>query len=117
MRQSQYFAVFTTIGFNEWKIAIEKRIETVKVNVVISVNAQMLALYHSIGRDILQKQKQDGRGAQVIKQLSNDEKFVQVPLAQITWCHHISLIPKEKILPNGHSTLWKLLVTVGIATR
>ena len=28
------------------------------------------------------------------------ETFVQVPLAQITWYHHISLLPKVKSLPE-----------------
>jgi hypothetical protein len=29
------------------------------------------------------------------------ETFVQVPLAQITWYHHISLLPKVKSLPES----------------
>lgn len=138
-------------GYNEWRNAIEKRIETAKVNAAIGVNAQLLALYHSIGKDILQKQEQFGWGTQVVQQLSKDltrkfpddrgysernlremkrfaetypefpiwqvplaelnknefwqvrlaklsqdDEFVQVPLAQITWYHHISLISKVK---------------------
>ena len=30
--------------------------------------------------------------------VSADGKFVQVPLAQITWYHHISMLPKVKDL-------------------
>ena len=111
-----------------------------------------LTLYWNIGKSILQKQKQEGWGKQVIEQLSkdlisrypddhgyskrnlgymksfsmqypdfpflqvplakmenipigqvaldqfkeDDKGFVQVPLAQITWYHHISLLSKVK---------------------
>ncbi len=111
-----------------------------------------LTLYWNIGKSILQKQKQEGWGKQVIEQLSKDlisrypddrgyskrnlgymksfsmqypdfpflqvplaklrelpilqatlaklesegKDFVQVPLAQISWYHHISLLPKVK---------------------
>lgn len=98
-----------------------------------------LTLYWNIGKSILQKQKQEGWGKQVIEQLSKDlisrypddrgyskrnlgymksfsmqypdfpflqvplaklesegKDFVQVPLAQISWYHHISLLSKVK---------------------
>lgn len=153
--------------YAQWRTKIVSLIEQAKLQAVLNVNKEMLALYWKIGNDILQKQGQLGWGAQVIKQLSIDlrhrfpdddgysernlkymrqfaaeypdfpfvqvplaqletdevwryalstnettpiwqmplarienanEQFVQVPLAQITWYHHISLIPKVKSL-------------------
>lgn len=103
---------------------IETRIERAKLQAILKVNSDLLSLYWSIGNDILEKQRKLGWGAQVIDRLSSDLShkfpddrgfsvrnlkymrmfaeaypdfpFVQVPLAQITWYHHISLIPKVK---------------------
>ena len=38
----------------------------------------------------------------IVLTLQNYGQFVQVPLAQITWYHHISLIPKVKDLTIKH---------------
>lgn len=153
--------------YSHWRDEIISIIERSKLQAVLNVNKEMLALYWSIGNDILRKQEELGWGAQVIKQLSNDlhyhfpeddgysernlkymrqfaaeypdfpfvqvplaqlekdeiwqvaladnqktpiwqvplakiekdgQTFVQVPLAQITWYHHISLLPKVKSL-------------------
>ena len=87
---------------------------------------QWLQHYWWLGSDIISKQKEQGWGAKVIDQLSVDLQkrygsdsgysirnlkymcqfadeypdfpFVQVPLAQITWYHHISMLPKIKDL-------------------
>ena len=153
--------------YPHWRDEIISLIERSKLQAVLNVNKEMLALYWKIGCDILRKQKELGWGTQVIKQLSqdlryrfpeddgysernlgymkqfaaeypdfpflqvplaklkeddfwlvalaenantpilqvplaklekDDETFVQVPLTQITWYHHISLIPKVKSL-------------------
>lgn len=138
-------------GYDSWRSSIEHRIEQAKLQAVLHVNKDMLALYHDIGSDILKKQEEDGWGAQVIKRLAadlhrrfpddrglsernlgemkrfakaypqfpilqvplakldksdiwqvplaklaDDNGFVQVPLAQITWYHHITLLTKVK---------------------
>lgn len=139
-------------GYEAWRNEIETRIERAKLQIALKVNSELLSLYWSIGKDILEKQRELGWGAQVISQLSQDlshrfpddrgysernlrnmkrfaqeypqfpiwqvplaefenypiwqvalaklqeegKDFVQVPLAQITWYHHISLIPKVK---------------------
>ena len=125
-------------------------IATSKLRAAINVNSEMLSLYWSIGRQIIEKQEQAGWGKQVIIQLSKDltsqypddrgysernlrnmkrfasaypnfpiwqvplaklkelpilqatlaeleregKEFVQVPLAQISWYHHMSLLSK-----------------------
>jgi len=142
-------------GYDDWRKAIEDKIETAKLSAALHVNSELLSLYWSIGKDILLKQEERGWGKQVIVQLSRDlslrfpddrgysernlgymkqfakeyphfpilqvplakiqenpilqvalaklpkdDRFVQVPLTQITWYHHISLIPKIKDVSN-----------------
>ncbi|MCQ2318430.1 MAG: DUF1016 N-terminal domain-containing protein [Bacteroidales bacterium] len=153
--------------YQQWRKEIVSLIEQSKLQAVLNVNKEMLALYWKIGNDILKKQEQLGWGAQVINQLSKDltkifpddrgysernlrnmkrfaeeypdfpfvqvpfsilsqnnfwqvalaesgtstiwqvplakiekdgEVFVNVPLTQITWYHHISLISKIETL-------------------
>ena len=140
--------------YQKWRAEIVALIEQSKLQAVLNVNKEMLALYWKIGSDILQKQKRLGWGAQVIVQLSKDlnkafpddrgysdrnlrnmkrfaseyldfpfafvpfsaleqnnfwqvplakieqngEMCVQIPLTQITWYHHISLLSKVKSL-------------------
>ena len=155
--------------YPQWRDKIISLIEQSKLQAVLNVNKELLALYWEIGSDILRKQAELGWGAQVIVQLSNDlhrrfpeddgysernlrnmkrfaseypnfpflqvplaelkkdefwqvalaentqtpiwqvplaklekngEPFVQIPLGQITWYHHISLLPKVKSLPE-----------------
>ncbi len=139
-------------GYTQWRKDIEQLIDTAKLHTALNVNVGTLTLYWNIGKSILQKQKQEGWGKQVIEQLSKDlisrypddrgyskrnlgymksfamqypnfpflqvpvaklrelpilqatlaklesegKDFVQVPLAQISWYHHISLLPKVK---------------------
>lgn len=139
-------------GYAQWRKDIEHLIDTAKLHTALNVNVGTLTLYWNIGKNILQKQEQEGWGKQVIEQLSKDlisrypddrgyskrnlgymksfamqypdfpflqvplaklrelpilqatlaklesegKDFVQVPLAQISWYHHISLLPKVK---------------------
>lgn len=138
-------------GYEEWRRRIEAMIETMKLESVLHVNADMLQLYWNIGNDILAKQKEKGWGAQVISQLSKDlsakfpddrgysernlgymkrfastypdfpilqvplakftdkpisqvalaklahgKDYIEVPLAMVTWYHHISMASKIK---------------------
>lgn len=138
-------------GYTEWRKGIIELIEKAKYQTSLRVNADLLTLYWHIGCDILEKQKREGWGAQVVNQLSQDlmqrfpddrgysarnlremkrfaesypdfpfvqvslaklqggtiwqaslaklashDGFIQVPLTQITWYHHISLLPKVK---------------------
>lgn len=45
-------------------------IESSKLKAIFSVNAELLALYWKIGNDILIKQREQGWGTKVIRQLS-----------------------------------------------
>lgn len=137
-------------GYAKWRRDIEQLIEVSKLRTAISVNSSMLALYWNIGKNILQKQQDEGWGKKVIEQLAKDlsakfpddrgysernlrnmkrfaseypdfpilqvplaklkgsaiwqvplaklekegKEAIQIPLAQITWYHHISLLSK-----------------------
>lgn len=112
-------------GYAEWRKDIEHLVEVAKLRTAINVNADTLALYWTLGKRILAQQRQLGWGANIISKLSvdlsqkfpndrgyslsnlksmrrfaeaypDDKGFVQVPLAQITWYHHISLLSKVK---------------------
>ena len=63
--------------YNNWRKEIISLIEQSKLKAILSVNAELLALYWKIGNDILIKQKENGWGAKVITQLSKDlsERF------------------------------------------
>ena len=111
-------------GYAEWRKDIEHLIEVAKLRTAINVNADTLALYWTLGKRILAQQRQLGWGANIISKLSVDLSqkfpndrgyslsnlksmrrfaeaypdfpFLQVPLAKITWYHHISLLSKVK---------------------
>lgn len=150
--------------YNNWRKEIISLIEQSKLKAILSVNAELLALYWRIGSDILSKQKKQGWGAKVIAQLSKDlterfpddrgysernlrnmkkfaseyptfpiwqvplaklellpirkaalaelpcdeNGFVQMPLAQISWYHHMSLIAK---IPAGAERAFYIMET------
>lgn len=103
---------------------LKQRIRQAQLKAALAVNHEMVALYWSIGQDILSRQKKEGWGAKVIERLAKDlqhefpamtgissrnlkymrsfagewtnEQIVQAPLAQLPWYHHIALIEKLK---------------------
>ncbi len=51
---------------------MKARIRTAQVKAALAVNAELVLLYWSVGRDILSRQKNAGWGAQVLDRLSAD---------------------------------------------
>lgn len=141
--------------YQQWFQHLCEEIDRQRLKAVMQLNAATLQHYWWLGNDIISKQKEQGWGAKVIDQLSDDlqkrygndsgysirnlkymrqfadeypdfpfvqvplaqlqerpylqarlakftvsadGEFVQVPLAQITWYHHISMLPKVKDL-------------------
>ena len=82
--------------YQQWFQYLCEEIDRQRLEAVMQLNATTLQHYWWLGNDIIHKQKEHGWGAKVIDQLSADGEFVQVPLAQITWYHHISMLPKVK---------------------
>jgi predicted nuclease of restriction endonuclease-like (RecB) superfamily len=110
---------------------LKQRIRTAQVRAALAINQEMVMLYWSIGRDILQRQESEGWGAKVIDRLAKDlqnafpdvtglsarnlkymrsfaaaypdEAIVQRCVAQLPWRHNIVLIEKLK---DPEQRLW-----------
>ncbi|WP_241648062.1 DUF1016 N-terminal domain-containing protein [Methanoculleus taiwanensis] len=100
------------------------RVREAQVRAALSVNRELIQLYWQIGREIVQRQQEEGWGAKVIDRLSADlrrefpdimgfsprdlkymsafaraypdEAIVQEVLAHITWYHTVTLLDKVK---------------------
>ncbi len=109
-------------GYDELLLDIKARVQAARVRAAVAVNQELVLLYMGIGRDILQRQEEQGWGAKIIDQLAADlrrefpdmtglsvrnlkymrafaeawpdEAIVQAPLAQLTWYHNIALLEK-----------------------
>lgn len=103
---------------------LKQRVHASRYKAALSVNKELILLYHHIGKQILASQSQQGWGAKVIDQLSKDlrsefpemkgfstrnlkymrkfaeeypdTEFVQEALAQLTWYHNVTLLDKVK---------------------
>lgn len=103
---------------------IKSKIQQARVKAAVAANQELLILYWDIGNMILKRQAKEGWGAKVADQLSSDLKksfpdmkgfsrrnihymrqfsetypdfeIVQVPLAQISWYHNVTLLHKCK---------------------
>ena len=112
------------VEYQKWLQNLCDEIDRQRLKAVMQLNASTLQHYWWLGNDILKKQDAQGWGAKVIDMLSTDLMkrygndsgysirnlkymrqfaveypdfpFVQVPLAQITWYHYISMFPKVK---------------------
>ena len=61
-------------GYEQWLSNLKQNIQTVQQRASLAVNKELIALYWQIGRDILDRQQQQGWGAKVIEVLSRDLK-------------------------------------------
>ena len=57
-------------NYDNWRKEVISLIESSKLKAIFSVNPELLALYWKIGNDILIKQREQGWGTKVIRQLS-----------------------------------------------
>ncbi|HVI88135.1 MAG TPA: PDDEXK nuclease domain-containing protein [Dongiaceae bacterium] len=107
-----------------WLADLKTRVERARQRAAVSVNRELVTLYWQIGRDILERQQQQGWGARVIDRLARDLRaafpdmkgfsprnlkymralaeawpggeFVQQPAAQLPWFHLCTLLDKLK---------------------
>ncbi len=124
-------------AYDDFLRALKERIRTAQVRAALAVNQELVLLYWQIGRDILQRQREQGWGAKVIDRLSADlgqafsemkgfsprnlkymrafaeawpeEQFVQAALAQITWYHNIAIVEK---LSDRQEREWYISKTI-----
>jgi len=111
-------------GYNELLSELKERIRTARVKAALAVNRELVLLYWSIGRDILERQEHLGWGAKVIDQLGadlrrefpeatgfssrnllfmrgfaaawQDEEIVKQVVSLLPWGHNIRLVQKVK---------------------
>ncbi|HET6383646.1 MAG TPA: PDDEXK nuclease domain-containing protein [Armatimonadota bacterium] len=108
-------------GYEEFLRDVKARVRAAQVRAALAVNRELVLLYWSIGRDILQRQRAQGWGAKVIERLSIDlrhefpdikgfsprnlvymqtfasayaDEFTQQVAAQIPWFHNCAILDK-----------------------
>lgn len=111
-------------GYQDWLLSLKERIRAAQTRAMVAVNSELVLLYWQIGRDILERQEQQGWGAKVVGQLADDlrrefpdmkglsrsnlmymrafaqawpdKQIVQAVLGQLPWYHQIALLDKLK---------------------
>lgn len=111
-------------GYAELLAALKERVATARVRAAMSVNRELVLLYWSIGRDILERQTAEGWGTRVIDRLAADlrhafpemkgfssrslrymrdfarawpdESIVQQAAAKLPWGHNMALLDAGK---------------------
>jgi len=118
-------------GYADWLAELKTRIHAARQRASLAVNRELVLLYWGLGRDILQRQAEQGWGAKVIDRLADDlrrafpdmkglsprnlkymrafaeawpdAEFVQAVLAQLPWYHQLALLDK---LPGAETRRW-----------
>jgi predicted nuclease of restriction endonuclease-like (RecB) superfamily len=111
-------------GYKEFLDEIKKSIREAQLRASVSVNSELILLYWSIGKSVLEKQARDGWSTKIIDRMAkdlaadfpgvsgfsvrnlkymrkfaevySDPQFVQTLLAQIPWWHNLLLLEKLK---------------------
>lgn len=112
-------------GYSAWIAEVKARVRAAQLRASLAVNHELVALYWSIGRDILDKQKKLGWGAGVVDRASADlrtefpdmqgfsranlmymrafakawpalDEIVQQPVGQLPWGQNLVLLTKLK---------------------
>lgn len=111
-------------GYAQWLAELKNRIHTAQQRAALAVNHELVLLYWQIGRDILDRQAQQGWGAKVIERLAHDlrtafpemkgfsranlmymrafatawpdAEIVQQAVGRLPWGHNLVLLSKLK---------------------
>lgn len=59
-------------GYADWLVSLKERIRSAQQRSVLAANSEMIILYWQLGRDILERQSQQGWGAKVVDRLALD---------------------------------------------
>ena|GEM_PF-374830 len=59
-------------GYAQWLLEVKARVQATQVRAVRAVNSEVIMLYWSIGRDIVERQGAAGWGAKVIRRIAAD---------------------------------------------
>lgn len=127
-----------TKQYTEFVEVIKARVLIARRKAVQSVNQELILLYHHIGEEILNRQKENGWGAKIVDHLSEDLRnafpemkgfssrnlkymrkfaeeypdleFVQQVAAQLPWFHIVLLIDKVKIKGGASRIYFKSFI-------
>ncbi len=119
------------VGYKEFLEEIRTRIREAQIRASLSVNKELVLLYWSIGKSILDKQALQGWGSKIIDRMAQDltasfpgvsgfsirnlkymrklaevypdSQFVQAVLAQLPWWHNLLILEKLK---DSESRAW-----------
>jgi predicted nuclease of restriction endonuclease-like (RecB) superfamily len=122
MEDSEASALVLPPDYGEWLASLKQRIRSARQRAVMAMNGEQIRLYHSIGCDIIDRQKQQGWGTKIINRLAADLQesfpemkglssrnlhymrrfaqeypdleFVQQSAAQLPWFHIVILLTK-----------------------
>lgn len=111
-------------GYADWLADLKGRIHAAQQRAALAVNTELLRLYWQIGRDILDRQAEQGWGSKIVERLAHDlretfpdlggfsranlmymrafaeawpeDAIVQQAVGQIPWGHNIVLLTKLK---------------------
>lgn len=111
-------------SYEDFLNALKERIRRSQVQAALAVNQELIRLYWQIGRDILNKEREQGWGAKVVERLASDlkrefpdikgfsarnirymkafaeaypdETILQRCIAKLPWRHNIALLEKLK---------------------
>jgi predicted nuclease of restriction endonuclease-like (RecB) superfamily len=114
--------IATPEGYTTWLADLKTRIHIAQQRAALAVSRELVLLYWQIGRDILERQAQQGWGAKVIERLAHDlrtafpdmkgfsprnlkymrafaeawpdAEFVQQAAAQLPWGHNLVLLDR-----------------------
>jgi predicted nuclease of restriction endonuclease-like (RecB) superfamily len=123
--------------YAEFLQSLKLRVQQAQIRAMLSVNRELVLLYWQIGREILERQRQQGWGAKVIERLSKDlrsafpemkgfsrtnllymralaeaysgEEFVQQAVGQIPWGHNVRILDYVKKLEEREFYIQKTI--------
>jgi predicted nuclease of restriction endonuclease-like (RecB) superfamily len=124
-------------GYSDWLVELKVKIHNAQQRATLAVNHELILLYWQIGRDILNRQAEQGWGAKVIERLAHDLRnlfpnmkgfssrnlkymrsfagtwtdleFVQQAVAQLPWGHNLVLLDK---LSTQEARIWYAKKTI-----
>jgi predicted nuclease of restriction endonuclease-like (RecB) superfamily len=72
MKTPEASALVLPPDYGEWLANLKQRIRSARQRTVMAMNEEQIRLYHSIGCDIIDRQKQHGWGSIIINRLASD---------------------------------------------
>ena len=123
--------ISTSKGYQDLLAQLKSRIQQAQIRAAVAVNRELVLLYWGIGKEILQRQADEGWGSKVVDRLAKDlrsafpdmsglsrtsllymrafaetwpdEAIVQQVVGQIPWGHNVRLL---ELVKDPEERLW-----------